>query len=116
MWTSLCESQHRKTYNVAVRQKKTQISLDISSDLKVIKLEFILRLKIKRNDWLLALLFESETVLKFYNLEARTHGIEQNDLSTILDINLVRSESSSSVQLITMAVCHQHRRLLPSLI
>ena len=50
--------------------------------LEVIKFEFILRLKIKRNDWLLAdtcpqaanhcALFESETILKFYNLEART--------------------------------------------
>ena len=46
--------------------------------LKVIKLELILRLKIKRNDWLvrkqpiIALYFESDTVLKFYNLEARS--------------------------------------------
>ena len=50
--------------------------------LEVIKLEFILRLKIKNNDWLFAtrvrkqsiipLYFEFETVLKFYNLEART--------------------------------------------
>ena len=47
--------------------------------LEVIKLEFILRLKIKRNDWLLvrkqpiiALYFESETVIKFYNLETLT--------------------------------------------
>ena len=50
--------------------------------LEVIKLEFILKLKIKRNDWLLSdtcpqqpivmLYFEFETVLKFYNLEART--------------------------------------------
>ena len=49
--------------------------------LKVIKLEFILRLKIKHNVWLLAdtcpqppiiaVYFESETVLKFYNLETR---------------------------------------------
>ena len=48
--------------------------------LEVIQLEFILRLKIKHNDWLLAdtcpqvanhsALFGSETVLKFYNLEA----------------------------------------------
>ena len=45
-----------------------------TSGLEVIKLEFILRLKIKRNDWLLvaiiALYFESEIVLKFYNLNA----------------------------------------------
>ena len=40
------------------------------------KLEFILKLKIKRNDWLLAdkqqiiaLYFDFETVLKLYNLE-----------------------------------------------
>ena len=54
--------------------------------LEVIKLEFIFRLKIKLNDWLLAdmcpqshvrnqpiiaLYFESENKLKFYNLEAR---------------------------------------------
>ena len=48
--------------------------------LGVIKLEFILRLKIKHNDWLLVdtcpqaanhcALFESETVLRFYNLKA----------------------------------------------
>ena len=47
---------------------------------EVIKLEFILKLKIKRNEWLLAdmtcvrkqpiiaIYFEFETVLKFYNL------------------------------------------------
>ena len=50
--------------------------------LEVIKLQYILRLKIKLNDWLLAdtcvckqpiieLYFESENVLKFYNLETR---------------------------------------------
>ena len=43
--------------------------------LEVIKLEFILKLKIKHNDWLLAdtinaLYFEFEPVLKFYNLKA----------------------------------------------
>ena len=48
--------------------------------LEVIKLENSLRLKIKRNDWLLAgtsrkqpiiaLYFEYENELKFYNLEA----------------------------------------------
>ena len=40
--------------------------------LEVIKPEFILGLKIKRNDWLY---FESENVLKFYNLEARSRVI-----------------------------------------
>ena len=53
--------------------------------LEVIKLEYILRLKIKRNDWLLAdtcpqaanhcALFESETVLRF---EAR-HYLRNGD-------------------------------------
>ena len=46
---------------------------------KVLKLELILKLKIKRNDWLLAvckqliiaLYFEFETVLKFVILEPR---------------------------------------------
>ena len=54
-------------------------SIDITG-LEVIKLEFILKLKIKCNDWLLVdtcpqatnryAFFEFETVLKFYNLEA----------------------------------------------
>ena len=49
----------------------------------VIKVEFILKLEIKRNGWLFAdtcrkqpiivLYFESETVLKFNNLEAWPH-------------------------------------------
>ena len=41
--------------------------------LEVIKHEYSLKLKIKRNDWLLAdivLYFEFENELKFYNLEA----------------------------------------------
>ena len=42
-----------------------------SPGLKVIKLEYSLRLKVRRNDWLLGLYFESENELKFYNLEAR---------------------------------------------
>ena len=46
------------------------------------KLEYVLKLKIKRNDWLLAtrvrkqpiiaLYFESENELKFYNLKVRS--------------------------------------------
>ena len=54
--------------------------LSTPAGLEVIKLEFILKLKIKRNDWLFAdtcpqaanhcTFFESETVLKFYNLGA----------------------------------------------
>ena len=53
----------------------------LSPGLEVIKLEYILRLKIKCNDWLLAdtcpqaanhcVYFELENELKFYNLEAR---------------------------------------------
>ena len=31
-----------------------QVKIDTKPDLKVIKLEYILRLKIKRNDWLIA--------------------------------------------------------------
>ena len=52
---------------------------------EVIKLEFILKLKIKRSDWLLAdtcpqatnhcTLFEFEIVLKFYNLEAWSYRL-----------------------------------------
>ena len=55
------------------------------SGLEVLKLEFILRLKIKHTDWLLAtcvrkqpiiaLYFKSKNVLKFYNLEARRSGV-----------------------------------------
>ena len=71
-----------------------RVNRSYRTGLEVIKLEFILKLKIKRNDWLLAytcpqaanqiqiqykyklksinaLYFEFETVLKFYNLEAR---------------------------------------------
>ena len=57
------------------------------SGLEVIKFEFILRLKIKRNDWLfadtcpkqptIALYFESELVLKFYNLRVRLFSQEK---------------------------------------
>ena len=36
---------------------------------EVIKLEFILRLKIKCKQPIIALYFESETILKFYNLK-----------------------------------------------
>ena len=53
--------------------------------LEVIKLEFILRLKIKHNDgclWtrvrkqpIIVLYFEFETVLMFYNLEARASTV-----------------------------------------
>ena len=46
--------------------------LKLTSDLEVIKLEFPLRLKIKRNDWrkqpIVTLYFEFETLLKLYNL------------------------------------------------
>ena len=58
--------------------------------LGVIKLEFILKLKIKRNDWLLAdskqsivtLYFEFETVLEFYNREVRSFIILSNTVQT----------------------------------
>ena len=77
--------------------------------LKVIKLEYILKLRIKRNDWLLAdtcrvckqqiiaLYFELENELKFYNFEAmcwsavcgcgipdNTHFLEFFDLKSIV--------------------------------
>ena len=58
-----------------------------SPGLEAINLEFILKLKIKNNDWLLAdtwtrareqptieLYFDLETVLNIYNLEARVSG------------------------------------------
>ena len=54
----------------------TLVCMVCGPGLEFIKLEFILRLKIKCNDWLLrkqpifALYFESETVLKFNNLGA----------------------------------------------
>ena len=69
------------------------------SGLEVIQLEYSLRLKINRNDWLLAdtcplaanlaLSFESDNELKFYNLEARTSLIVslQNMKSTINRLN-----------------------------
>ena len=56
--------------------------------LEVIKLEFIIKLKIKRNHWLrvrkqpiLVLYFEFETVLEFYNLEARSKYVSLLDRS-----------------------------------
>ena len=63
----------RKPDSAALNQQRCRPGLE------VIKLEFILRPKIKLNDWLLAeqpnivLHFESETILKFYNLEACLH-------------------------------------------
>ena len=61
--------------------KQCMCKQNSSPALEVIKLEFILKLKIKCNIWLLAdkcpqtaiiaLYFEFDTVLKFYNLEAR---------------------------------------------
>ena len=51
-------------------------SLQVRQGLEVIKLEFIPKLKVKRNDCvrkqpIIALYFEYETVFKFYNPEAR---------------------------------------------
>ena len=44
----------------------------LSSGLEIIKLEYSLKLKIKRNDWLpiIVLYFEFENELNFYNLKA----------------------------------------------
>ena len=59
---------------------RTHHKNDIDPGPKVIKLEYRLNLKIKRNDWLwthvrkqsiIVIYFELETVLKFYNLQAR---------------------------------------------
>ena len=47
----------------------TDVSLTADPGLDVIKLEYILRCVRKQS--IIALYFESETVLKFYNLEAR---------------------------------------------
>ena len=65
------------------------------SGLKVIKLEFILKLKLKHNDWLLVdtclqatnhcALFEFETVLKFYNLEALCICADSSEPSLLTD-------------------------------
>ena len=60
-----------------------QFSSKRTSGLEAINHEYNLKLKIKRNDWLLAeatrpqepiiaLYFDSENELKFYNLEARS--------------------------------------------
>ena len=59
--------------------------LDTRPCLEVIKLEYSIQVKIKRNDWLLAdtcpqaaiigLYFEIESELKFYNLKARYYLI-----------------------------------------
>ena len=65
-----------------IAELKGQQKLYHKTRSEVIKLEFILKLKIKCNDWLLvdtcqqsanfALNFEFETVLKFHNLGPRT--------------------------------------------
>ena len=61
------------------------VAAQVRPGLEVIKLEFILRLKIKRNDGclrtrvrkqpIIVLYFEFETVLTFYNLEARASTV-----------------------------------------
>ena len=61
-------------------------TVEVRSGLEVIKLEYSLRLKIMRNGWLLvdtcsqvaiiALYFESENELKFYNLELKFYNLE----------------------------------------
>ena len=59
--------------------------------LEDIKLEYRLKLKIKRNDWLLAdkqpiivLYFEFENELKFYNLQACIQGFRQSEIQISL--------------------------------
>ena len=74
------EAQSDITQPLTIQTKFAPNTSPGKPGLEVIKLEFILRLKIKRNDCclrtrvckqpLIALYFESETVLKFYNLEA----------------------------------------------
>ena len=63
--------------------------------LEVIKLKYSLRLKIKRNNRLLAniaLYFESENELKFYNLEAWYLEEGFSQIFTIKDVNLSHRE------------------------
>ena len=48
--------------------------LILKPGLEVIKHEFIIKLEIKRKQPINALYFEFETVLTFYNLEARPRG------------------------------------------
>ena len=73
------KSQITSGYDLEISHLHTTDQIMIPG-LEVITLELILRLRLKRNDWLLqkrirkqqiiTLHFESETVLKFYNLEA----------------------------------------------
>ena len=76
--TNLPAKANTSDLNEELGQVCMSLSDRIRPGLEVIKLEFILKLKIKRNDWLLVdmcaiivLYFEFETVLKFYYLEAR---------------------------------------------
>ena len=79
---SISSAQSRKYWkNTFELHEEWQIYLQRIPGPKVIKLEFIIKLKIKSNDWLLAdtcpqaanhcALFEFETVLIFCNLGAR---------------------------------------------
>ena len=74
----------RNVFNKNIEEIRVNIKVCTKHGLEVVKLEFILRHKIKHKDWLLAtrvhkqtiiaLYFESETELKFYNLEAWSSG------------------------------------------
>ena len=79
-WGSLLPPAYMPASIVCLSKHMRYLYLLQRPGLEVIKLEFILRLKIKSNDWLLAdtcvckqpiiaLYFESENVLKLYNLE-----------------------------------------------
>ena len=78
------------------------------SGLEVIELEYSLRLKIKRNDWLLAdtspqaanhcaYNFESENELKFYNLDARIN---------ILSVSVLTDRGLNCFQRLSAAIYH----------
>ena len=64
-------------------KESNQLSLPLQNDcetgFEVIKLEYSLGLKIKRNDWqpIIALYFESENELKFYSFKAWLYFTEQ---------------------------------------
>ena len=57
---------------------KKMLKSTYSPGLEVIKLEFILELKIKRKQPIISLYFEPENELKFYNLEARCCVLERH--------------------------------------
>ena len=61
----ICEQQERRPICTTLLHETTERDEVKRPGLEVIKLEFILRLKIKRNDWLLATkLFHFHRILK----------------------------------------------------